>query len=345
MSNIKLSICIATLNRAAFIGETLESILSQIKTPAEVEVVIVDGASTDGTPDIVRGFQHRYACIHYVRLAQKGGVDRDYAHSVEQAHGEYCWLFSDDDLLKPGAVEAVLATLQQSHDLHDLIVVNAETRGADLAEGIHERQLRKTHDEHYPATSADQERFFAEAAGYLSFIGCVVIKRSLWQARQKEQYFGTEFIHIGVIFQQPLDALILAHPWIIIRYGNASWSGRAFQIWNFKWPELIWSFPHFSEAAKRRIVPRQPWRSAKNFLLGRASDVFDLARYHEWYAPRLTSVREKVLAQVIAICPGVLMNAAAVLYFHLFIPHDQLAQLHLRESKFYYRNWLARKAT
>jgi len=37
---IRLSICIATLNRAAFIGETLESMISQ--ATGDVEIVIVD---------------------------------------------------------------------------------------------------------------------------------------------------------------------------------------------------------------------------------------------------------------------------------------------------------------
>jgi abequosyltransferase len=48
-----LSICIATLNRARFLKETLARILGQASD--EVEVVIVDGASSDGTEEVVRG--------------------------------------------------------------------------------------------------------------------------------------------------------------------------------------------------------------------------------------------------------------------------------------------------
>lgn len=40
MTDIKLSICIATFNRAAFIGATLDSIISQ--ATEEVEIVVVD---------------------------------------------------------------------------------------------------------------------------------------------------------------------------------------------------------------------------------------------------------------------------------------------------------------
>ena len=67
---IRLAICIATLNRGAFIGETLESIIRQATD--EVEIVVVDGASTDNTEEVVRGFQQRWPRLNYLRLPEKG---------------------------------------------------------------------------------------------------------------------------------------------------------------------------------------------------------------------------------------------------------------------------------
>ena len=100
-----LSICIATYNRAGFIGETLDSIIAQMDD--DVEILVVDGASTDNTEGIMREYTQKESRIRYVRLSAKGGVDQDYDKSVELARGEFCWLFTDDDLLKPGAVAAV----------------------------------------------------------------------------------------------------------------------------------------------------------------------------------------------------------------------------------------------
>ena len=50
-----------------------------------------------------------------------------------------------------------------------------------------------------------------------------------------KKYFGSCFIHIGVIFQDqlPSDTLVISESFIIIRYGNAQWSDRAFEIWMF----------------------------------------------------------------------------------------------------------------
>ena len=51
MTSPLLSICIATHNRADYIGETLDSIIPQLTD--EVEIVVVDGASTDATRTVM----------------------------------------------------------------------------------------------------------------------------------------------------------------------------------------------------------------------------------------------------------------------------------------------------
>lgn len=64
---------------------------------------MVDGASTDNTEDVMRRYVNVDPRIRYVRLPARG-VDQDYDKSVELAHGEFCWFFTDDNLLRPGAV-------------------------------------------------------------------------------------------------------------------------------------------------------------------------------------------------------------------------------------------------
>ncbi len=64
-NKIKLSICIPTHNRARFIKETLENVISQADDA--VEIVIVDGASTDNTEEVARFFQQKFENIIYYR--------------------------------------------------------------------------------------------------------------------------------------------------------------------------------------------------------------------------------------------------------------------------------------
>ena len=114
--SIKLSFCIPTYNRAKFIGQTLESIISQAKS--NIEIVIVDGASTDNTSDVVKSFQDKFPNLIYHRLDKNMGVDRDMAKSVELAHGEYCWLMSSDDILARGAIELILNKITSRDEIY-----------------------------------------------------------------------------------------------------------------------------------------------------------------------------------------------------------------------------------
>ncbi|RYD61491.1 MAG: glycosyltransferase, partial [Sphingomonadales bacterium] len=101
-----LSICIATFNRAAFIGETLQALVEQLRPG--VEIVIVDGASPDDTAAAVRPFLEVAPAIRYCRESENSGVDGDYDKAVGYARGEHVWLFPDDDLPAPGAIDRVL---------------------------------------------------------------------------------------------------------------------------------------------------------------------------------------------------------------------------------------------
>src|SRR3972149_4191551 len=148
-----LSICIATYNRAAFIGETLDSIIGQLTD--EGEMVVGDGASTDATRTVVERYAAGCAGLRYIRLPEKGGVDQDFCKAIEYARGEYCWLFSGDDLFQRGGGEPVLRELRNGHSL---VVVNADVSAPRfLADRIADGPLRRDDG---PLVSVDLEGLF-----------------------------------------------------------------------------------------------------------------------------------------------------------------------------------------
>jgi abequosyltransferase len=302
----KLSICIATYKRGAYIAETIEAILREL--PESVEVIIVDGASPDETPQAVTPFVHRSAAVRYIREPTNSGVDQDFDKAVGYARGEYCWLLSDDDILVPGAVNRVLEALEPSLDL---LVVNSQMRNANLSTELSPRLLPITSDRYYDAGSADS--FLGEVGDYLSFIGAVVILRSRWLEREREPYFGSLFVHVGVIFQAPLLRVkILAEPLIVIRYGNAMWTNRGFEIWMFKWPNLIWSFAKSSDSAKMRVVAREPWRQWRRLTLFRAIGAYSYSDYLKYFKD---AKRGGLLQKVVALVPAVAANGLLALYW------------------------------
>jgi glycosyltransferase involved in cell wall biosynthesis len=102
----KLSICIPTRNREVYLIECLDNILSQCVD--DIEIVIVDGASTDNTNNVVERYKNKFANLTYFKRDKCIGVDRDILEAVKISKGEFCWLMSDDDLLEQGAIRHIL---------------------------------------------------------------------------------------------------------------------------------------------------------------------------------------------------------------------------------------------
>ncbi len=308
-----LSICIATYNRADFIGETLDSIICQLSD--EVEVVVVDGASTDNTQTVMERYATNTPSLRYIRLPQKGGVDQDFCKAVEYAEGDYCWLFSDDDLFKPGAIQRVIKELRNDHSL---VIVNADVMNRDFSIQLQTSMLDNTEDEIYQPGNLGA--LFSRIVPTISFIGCVIIKRATWQQREHTHYFGTEFIHVGVIFQAqlPNTAFVIAQPYISIRYGNAQWTSRSFEIWMQKWPRLIWSFPLISDETKRKRVKPEPWRRLKTLRLYRALGSYSDEMYEKIIVPSSASVIWKLAALAISRIPQPAWNAYMLWYLKTF---------------------------
>ena len=322
MTNPRLSICIATYNRASCIGETLESIIPQITK--EVEIVVVDGASTDNTCSVVKSYMKLCPQIRYVKLLSKGGVDQDYCSAVEHARGGMCWLFSDDDLLKPDAVKTVL---DEAKNGYSLIIVNAEIMNKDLSGLVEIKRLQINKNEIY--SSSEMELLFRRAISYMSFIGGVIINRDLWLQREKKSYFGTEFVHVAVIFQEPLPAptLIIAKPYITIRYGNAQWSSRSFEIWMFKWPNLLCSLANISEQTRKEYKLTNSWMGMQKLFFFRAKGAYSLKEYRKCFTLKELSLWWRMMAFFIAVVPSSCVNLVLLLYLKM-IQKDALLSIY-----------------
>lgn len=305
----KLSICIATYNREKYISESIESILRQLEP--RVELVVVDGASPDNTAEIMSRYVSSGPDVRYFRQSKNSGVDQDYDKAVSYATGEYCWLMTDDDLLKPGAINRVLSELD---GIRDLVIVNAEIRNADLSECLEERQLVISTDKSYSQNESDI--FFAECLNYLSFIGGVVIRREFWLERNRKLYYGSLFIHVGVIFQLPRieNVYVISDPLIVVRYGNAMWTSRGFEIWSFKWPEFVWSFSGISDEAKFKVIDPERGTRIKTLFYSRGTGAYTRVEYDKFVRLKTKGIK-RVIAHFISIIPTEIANIVSVFYF------------------------------
>ncbi len=118
-----LTIAIPTYNRAWCLRELLPVLIDQVKREPRIELIISDNASPDDTPSVVRDLANRGLPVRYIRNAQNIGADANFLQCFEQARGKYVWLFSDDDLIIPGALKKILNYCESAE--YDLVWVSS----------------------------------------------------------------------------------------------------------------------------------------------------------------------------------------------------------------------------
>jgi glycosyltransferase involved in cell wall biosynthesis len=323
-----LSICIATRNRADYLRQTVDSIMPQLSS--NVELVVIDGASTDGTHELMTE-----SCfptnVKYVRLEVNGGLDKDYDVAVHRASGDYCWLFTDDDILLPGTLDRVLDALSSRPSA---VVVDAEVRDVKMSHVLVPSRLSHVPISHLPGDALDT--LMMTCGSHLTFIGALVIERKLWLSRERASFYGCYFLHVAVLFQAPLPSsvIVLNSPCVSIRLGNASWTARAFEIWNILWPQVIWSSQYVSEAAKLRVVPLRPWQSVSHLLKCRILGMYSATEYRSFIASSDASLTSKVVARIIAAVPGRTVFVITWVVVLLFIRNNKSILHDMRLSRF-----------
>ena len=103
------TVAIPVFNQRDFIAQTVRSALDQ--EIADLEVLVVDNASSDDTGNIVRGIAAGNARVHYVRHPANIGMARNFSACISLAKGEYVQILCADDALEPGCTAALADAL------------------------------------------------------------------------------------------------------------------------------------------------------------------------------------------------------------------------------------------
>lgn len=228
--SLRLSICLPVYNFGAFLGETLDSILPQAVSDV-VEVVVIDGASTDDTADVVAGRQAQWPQLRYVRLARRGGIDVDMALSVDNARADWCWLFSGDDIMRPGAVARALEWLDAGDDV--LICRHADCDKQMRFLG--ERAVMRTEQVwRLDFEAPEQRRKFLQDAvtteALFSFMSGLVIRRAAWlSVPAVDEFTGSCWGHVArllTVANHHLRVCYVGEVWLDKRAENDSFMDR-----------------------------------------------------------------------------------------------------------------------
>lgn len=126
----RVSILLPTLNEAECIG----SVLRDIPPEHAPRVLVVDGHSTDGTADVVRG-------LGFAAVPQEGrGLGRAIATGVEKTDGDIIIVLDTDGSHDPREIPRMVAMIDQGYDL----VIGSRYSDGPPEAGMFSRRRRST---------------------------------------------------------------------------------------------------------------------------------------------------------------------------------------------------------
>ena len=109
---MKVSVITITYNSAKTLEETIQSVAAQ--DYEDMEYLIVDGGSVDGTLEIIR--RHENVVTHWISEPDRGISDA-FNKGIGMATGEIICLINSDDLLAPNALRTVVAQMKEETDV------------------------------------------------------------------------------------------------------------------------------------------------------------------------------------------------------------------------------------
>jgi glycosyltransferase involved in cell wall biosynthesis len=134
-----VTIAIPTLNRAHLLRLTLESALNQ--TYPNLEILVSDNASEDGTWDLLQGLVDKR--LRTLRQATRLSMYEHWNKILSVARGDYFLLLSDDDVLRPQAIDKMMAAFQRDSSAGFVfcrgIIIDSE--GRELIPGQNSKPL------------------------------------------------------------------------------------------------------------------------------------------------------------------------------------------------------------
>lgn len=134
-----ISIVTVCLNSAEYIERCIKSVLSQTYT--NVEYIIIDGGSTDGTQEIIKKYENRITC--WISENDRGIYDA-MNKGIAMCKGEFIGLLNSDDYYPADTIQTVVKAISDDESI-DILHGNALVmfpNGNILSKGNHDDLLR-----------------------------------------------------------------------------------------------------------------------------------------------------------------------------------------------------------
>lgn len=109
------TVIIANYNNAVYLEHSIESVINQ--TCQDIEIIIVDDASTDNSADIIKKYAQKDPRIKFIQNKENLGTFMARKTAILAATGKYLLFLDSDDSLKLAACEILIDAISKGHDI------------------------------------------------------------------------------------------------------------------------------------------------------------------------------------------------------------------------------------
>lgn len=110
----RVSIVIPTYMRAASVARALDSIVEPDLQPSDLQIIVVDNASTDDTEAVVEERRGRFPHLEFRRWDSNVGPVENWRRGIELARAPWLKILWSDDTLMPGAIAQLLGYAERN---------------------------------------------------------------------------------------------------------------------------------------------------------------------------------------------------------------------------------------
>lgn len=187
-----LTIAIPTFNRAKCLDLCLSQLSPQLYgCESEVDLIISDNCSTDGTYDIVAKYLALHPNVRYIKNSHNIGPDENFIRCFKEADSKYVLIFGDDDVMHDHALNYILDIIR--HENFGSVFLSVNAFSGEYVKKDHCLQDKKN----FVVYDNNQEYFYRIGIDS-TFISSNIINKSLLPDNiDISAYSGTNLVQLG----------------------------------------------------------------------------------------------------------------------------------------------------
>lgn len=217
VSGSPLSIAIPTYCREHELAALIACLAEQIGERRDIHVLVSDNASTDGTDAYLRAATAQYDWLDSYRQASNLGGGANFQWVLKHAaEAEMLWLIGDDDVLEPGALDHVLAMVEEHHPAwlylpHRWVTADGAPFGASPVPGAVEV---------YPSSGG----MYYNHHHWPTFISSCVVRSDLYKAASRRPLLDNGFVPYLWCFEAGLQGpCVVADRCLVVGGADITW--------------------------------------------------------------------------------------------------------------------------